>query len=280
MHAYFRAYAIALQKQAFDCWYIDAFAGTGERIGRHSADYSDMNSLFGDEASEVAAAKNGSVQIALTIEPPFKQYLFIDISRDHIARLNELQADHPNRSIAVIPGDANDILTKLCRETDWVRTRAAIFIDPYGMQVQWSTLEHLANTKAVDIALLFPTGPLNRLLKRDGNIPEDWARRIDQHLGPCDWRSAFYTTTVNQDLFGNVAETEKSAKILDLQKFVQNRLQTIFSYVHDEPVPLRNSKGSLLYDLFIICANSSERAIALSKRLAKGAIRASYGMNR
>lgn len=274
MRAYFGAYAVALKKQSFQCWYIDAFAGTGERIQRRDQDERASASLFGDESDAVAKAKDGSVRIALEIDPHFSRYLLVDNSQEHVDRLKLLQSEYPNRSIEVIPGDANEELVRLCSQTDWKRTRAAVFVDPYGMQVSWSTLEHLATTKAVDIALLFPTGPLNRLLKRDGDIPDEWVRRIDDHLGPCDWRSAFYRTGIKADLFDTVTATEKHVDIAGLQEFVANRLRDIFTYVHDDPVPLRNSKGSVLYDLFIICANPSNKAIALSRRLAIGAIRA------
>lgn len=274
MSEYFGAYAVALKNQPFQCWYIDAFAGTGERIERRGQDGGASVSLFGDEADAVATAKEGSVRIALEIDPPFGRYVLIDKSQEHVDRLNALQAQYPNRSIEVIPGDANEELVHICSQTNWRRTRAAVFVDPYGMQVSWSTLEHLARTKAVDITLLFPTGPLNRLLKRDGDIPHEWAQRIDDHLGPCDWRSAFYRTGIKADLFDSVTATEKDVDIAGLQEFVAKRLRDIFAYVHDDPVPLRNSRGSVLYDLFIICANPSDKAIALSRRLATGAIRA------
>jgi three-Cys-motif partner protein len=254
------------------CWYVDAFAGTGERLDRRGHVESTSGSLFGEEADAVISAKEGSVQIALKIDPPFKRYVFIDRSKNHIDRLNKLRSEHPDRSIDVRPDDANEELAKLCSGTDWTSTRAAVFVDPYGMQVSWSTLEHLARTEAVDVALLFPTGPLNRLLKRDGAIPPEWEHRIDDHLGPCDWRAAFYRERIEKDLFETLAATEKNVDLAGLQAFVAARLQEIFPYVHETVVPLKNSKGSVLYDLFIICANPSPKAIALVKKLAKGAI--------
>lgn len=278
MRSYFGAYATALKYQPFQCWYIDAFAGSGERADRRLADESMESGLFGEDEEAVARAKDGSVRIALSIEPPFERYLFIDNSKDHIARLNQLSSDYPGRSIKVINGDANEKLGDLCEGTDWKRTRAAVFIDPYGMQVSWKTLERLANTNAVDVALLFPTGPLNRLLKRDGEIPPEWVKRIDDHLGPCDWRSSFYRRAVKTDLFDTVTETEKNVDIPGLQTFVRARLHEVFSYVHEIAVPLKNSKGSVLYDLFIICANPSAKAMALSKKLANGAIQAATEM--
>lgn len=269
MRAYFGAYVKALKNQPFDCWYVDAFAGTGERTEpRGNVDFD----VLLDE--EEIAAKDGSARIALGFDPPFRRYKFIDRSKDHIASLRALRDSHPNKSIDVVSGDANEKLIELCTQTDWKCTRAAVFIDPYGMQVSWATLVRLAQTKSVDIALLFPTGPLNRLLRRDGDIPHEWVRRIEDHLGPCEWQSAFYRKAVTTDLFNTVASTQKDVDVAGLQTFVRGRLQEIFPYVHPEAVPLKNSKGTVLYDLFIICANPSKQAVNLSKKLAKGAIKA------
>jgi three-Cys-motif partner protein len=140
MAAYFRAYATALKNQNFECWYVDAFAGTGERIDRRDSLTGDSGSLFGEEAAAIASAKDGSVQIALKIDPPFSRYFFIDLSKDHIEHLNSLHADHPERLIEVISGDANEELARICVETNWKQTRAAVFIDPYGMQVSWGDI--------------------------------------------------------------------------------------------------------------------------------------------
>ena len=274
MSAYFGAYARALRNQTFVRWYVDAFAGTGERVSGRAMQGDTSEVLFGEFEESVTRAKQGSVRVALEIEPPFQRYLFIERSRDHVARLNSLRKEYKGRLIDVVTGDANSELSALCASTDWRRTRAAVFVDPYGMQVSWSTLSQLAQTEAVDIALLFPTGALNRLLIRDGSIPEAWMKRIDDHLGHCNWRSALYRSSERSDLFDAAAPTEKKVDIAGLQSFVAGRLRALFPYVHEDAVSLMNSKGSVLYDLFIICANPSKRAIALSRKLATGAIRA------
>lgn len=277
MERYFGSFAIALKNMPFACWYVDAFAGTGERSDSRRENAQALGNLFGEEASDVSEAKDGSVRLALKIEPPFRRYIFIDRSLDHVAHLKAYEAEFPDRAIDVRPGDANERLLELCHSTNWERTRAAVFIDPYGMQVNWSTLEKLAKTKA-DIALLFPTGSLNRLLKRDGDIPSEWAARIDAHLGECEWRAAFYRPVVRTDLFDTLSSSQSNEKTVNtdqLRDFVRDRLASIFAYVHPQSVTLRNSKGSALYDLFIMCANTSEKAHALAKKLANGAINAS-----
>lgn len=272
MRSYFASYAQALKKQPFAKWYIDAFAGTGERnevkrSGSHG------RQLFGDDADEIDDVKDGSARIALGIDPPFDRYVFIDRAKEHIEALESLREEYPARTIDIKTGDANQVLKDLCRSINWRNTRAAVFIDPYGMQVNWSTLESLAATKAVDIALLFPTGPLNRMLARRGNIPAAWAKRIDNHLGPCDWRNASYKETQQTDLFlPDSSALKKTMNAEGLRQFVLERLKSIFPFVCERQLELRNSKGAVLYHLFIICANPSPAAKALAKRLAGHAV--------
>jgi three-Cys-motif partner protein len=272
MRRYFAAYAQALKNQRFSKWYIDAFAGTGRRSeGRRSE--SGGISLFGDEANEFIEAKDGSVRIALEIEPPFERYIFIDRAKEHAAALEAIRKDFTTRSIDIRTGDANQVLEELCKSTNWRNTRAAVFIDPFGMQVNWSTLEALAGTKAVDIALLFPTGPLNRVLVADGNIPIEWGKRIDDHLGPCDWRNVLYEISEQTDLFPkNEPSMRKSITTDGLRQFVLNRLKSIFPFVGEEQLALKNSRGAILYHLFIICANPAPAAVKLAKKLARGAV--------
>lgn len=272
MRRYFGAYSQALKNQRFAKWYVDAFAGTGDRTDTRAAVRAE--SLFGDDFEDVAKVKQGSVRIALGIDPPFDRYVLVERARDHVAALEALKLEFPGRNIDVRTGDANAVLGELCRTTVWRSTRAAVFIDPYGMQVNWSTLVSLAGTKAVDLALLFPTGPLNRMLTNDGEMPPEWAKRIDDHLGPCDWRHATYQTTEQTDLFASATpRMAKSITVEGLRTFVLARLQSIFPFVCEEQLELRNSRNAVLYHLFIICANPTEAAGKLAMKLARSAVK-------
>jgi protein gp37 len=95
--------------------------------------------LFGDDANEVAEVKDGSARIALGIDPSFDRYIFIDRAKGHVKALEALREEFPKRKIDVQNGDANQVLKDFCQSINWQKTRAAVFIDPYGMQVNWST---------------------------------------------------------------------------------------------------------------------------------------------
>lgn len=48
------------------------------------------------------------------------------------------------------------------------RRRAVVFLDPFGMQVEWRTIERIGQTKAIDLWILFPLGvAVNRFLTKD-----------------------------------------------------------------------------------------------------------------
>jgi hypothetical protein len=48
-----------------------------------------------------------------------------------------------------------------------------LLLDPYGMHVEWETIEAVAKTKANDRWLLVPLGMgMNRLAPKSGTLPE------------------------------------------------------------------------------------------------------------
>jgi three-Cys-motif partner protein len=53
MERYFSSFAMALKNMPFACWYIDAFAGTGERSDSRRGDAQAVGDLFGEEATDV-----------------------------------------------------------------------------------------------------------------------------------------------------------------------------------------------------------------------------------
>lgn len=130
--------------------YVDAFAGTGEREG---AAVEDGPGLFGYD-DEVHGYQKGSAHKALAIEHPFHEYVFIEQNPRHAAGLRHmLHTQFPNleHRCAIHEVDANDWLQDWCRAQDWRGQRAVAFLDPYGMSVEWATIEAIAATRAIDL---------------------------------------------------------------------------------------------------------------------------------
>lgn len=176
LSAYTKIFKTNPRARYFSTIYVDAFAGTGHRVDSRRP--SNVMELFEEADPDAEAYKDGSVKIALESVPPFDRFVFIERDAD---RLRELRAQVANLApnpdtVQVVSADANIFLRDWCEKTDWRAHRAVVFLDPYGMQVEWTTLVALAGTGAVDLWLLFPLGvAVNRLLTRDATPPRVWA---------------------------------------------------------------------------------------------------------
>ena len=166
--------------------------------------------------------------------------------------------------------EANEAITNICLATDWRRTRAVLFLDPYGMQVNWTTIEAIGEVKHIDLWYLFPVGTVQRLLKREGRISPGWKTALDRLLGDASWRTEFYSTVCESTLFGDQTRESKIADLSVIEKYVRNRLLEVFKGgVAQAALPLRNSKGSCMYLLFFACGNPAPKAHRLALKIAQ-----------
>ena len=243
--------------------YVDAFAGTGYRENDVASHLSDGFFQF-PEIDELA---KGSARVALEVSPPFDKYVFIEMNRGRFEALRELEREFPARKDCMTfkNAEANFAITELCRTTDWRRQRAVMFLDPHGMQVDWSTIQAIADTKAVDLWYLVPTGMgLNRLMTRDGDIPGSWEARLDRMLGDPNWRNEFYVESHDATFFDGIVTTR--TKIYDdarVEKFILGRLSECFAGVADHALRVQNSKGQCMYLLTFACGNERGARVAL-----------------
>jgi len=190
---YLPAYVHVLKNKGLEYAYIDAFAGTGYR---ELEDIEEQDRLLFPEflEQETQQFMDGSARIALQTEPRFNKYIFIEKDSNKIPELEKLKEEFPDKSqdIKIVNSDANSYLIHLCNK-NWKSYRAVLFLDPFGMQIPWSTIEAIAKTQAIDLWYLFPLGiGVNRLLKRDANIPEAWRIRLDNIFGTSNWYEEFY----------------------------------------------------------------------------------------
>ena len=266
---YLVAYAKIMRSQDFRFAYIDAFAGTGYNTPR--AKKEDGTLLFPELADDDAASfLDGSARIALKVDPRFTKYIFIEKDPERFDELGKLKDEFPALAsdVVLINADANAYLRDLCENRKWSRNRAVLFLDPFGMQVTWETMQAIAKTKAIDLWILFPLGiGVNRLLRRDAKISEAWQRRLDDFFGTPAWRGAFYETKTEEGLFGNEAKTEKVADFDSISRFFVERLKSIFPGVAKNPRALLNSANTPLYLLCFAAGN--ERGAKTAVKIAQ-----------
>ncbi len=249
--------------------YIDAFAGAG----RHYLETREAGQLsfpeFGDETAERLI--DGSPRLALGVDPAFERYYFIDSKLTNVNKLRELKSEFSDRAgaINVLHGDANEQVLNLCKQINWAGHRAVIFLDPYGMQVDWATLEAIAATGAIDLWYLFPLGvAVNRLLTTSGDIGVREQAKLDSIFGEQNWREEFYKKSNQVNLFGGTSDVVKNADFNAIESYFHIRLSSIFPVVAENPARLSNSKGNPLYSLFFASANSGKGG-ATALRIAR-----------
>ncbi|MBX3059310.1 MAG: three-Cys-motif partner protein TcmP [Anaerolineae bacterium] len=277
---YLKAYTTIMQRQkSINAYaYIDAFAGTGYRkLASEEISEGLLLPEFLEEDSQ--RFLDGSARIALKVEPRFTKYIFIEKDAERFEELKKLKQEFPALSddIMLEQEDANSYLLRFCgRDRKWMINhgrRAVLFLDPFGMQVEWKTLEAIAETQAIDLWLLFPLGvAVNRMLRKDGQIPEKWQHRLTTLFGTSDWVDTLYKVKTERTLFGEQTVTQKvDDPFASIGNYFVARLKSIFPGVADNPLPLYNSKNNPLYLLCFASANpkGSKTAINIAQDILR-----------
>ncbi len=271
LEKYLKAYTTALKDQNFCKMYIDGFAGCGQidlsgesnRVLQDSKQYEELN-LFGIEGLEFL---KGSTRVALDTTPNFNRYIFIEKNAKYCKNLNELKNEYPDQKnlIDIRHGDANQIVVDICREFDWISHRAVLFLDPYGAQVKWDTIEAIAKTKAIDLWVLYPHGiAVNRMLTKTGDIDPSWRKKLNEIMGTEEWYDEFYKEINYKNIFQDTAvKTQKIATISTIGKFYNSRLKLIFEGVADNPAVLKNENRELYLFCFAV-GNKKGKNVALN----------------
>ncbi len=249
---YLSAYTTIMSHQTFRFAYIDAFAGTGYRTikkpdSQEELPFPDLDSFL-----------DGSARIALQVQPRFTKYIFIEQSESRFNELQRLKEEFPQlqSDVILVNADANSYLKDLCSSYSWKNNRAVLFLDPFGLEVDWETIEAIANTKAIDLWYLFPLGvAVNRMLTKNGQIRAIWRERLNLLFGDDGWYDVFYRTIKTPGLFGEKEVTEKIGDFDLISEYFVQRLKTIFAGVADNPLPLLNSHNNPLYLLCFASGN-------------------------
>jgi three-Cys-motif partner protein len=266
---YLSAYTTALKKQNFQLIYFDACAGSGS-----SAPKSEDNHVALLEVDEITT---GSAIRALEVETAFDRYIFNDLRRDNVRSLEAIvESDFSQLKdrVQLTQKDANEALIELCNSVNWRSSRAVVFLDPFGLQIKFTTLEKLAQTKAVDVWYLVPVHAMSRQVKGDGTVLDDGGRSVDEALGYTGWREVVQSVKEAQaDMFGHSkTETSKAVDAAWFEECAYERLSSIFEGgVLRETLPLgRNNLHQ--FSLMFAWANPSGPA-KLAAKLAKAVLK-------
>lgn len=266
---YLVAYSVIMKSRPYRYAYIDGFAGTGYHEVKPDGEDGPGNLFVEMDEPAVEEFMDGSARIALQVEPRFDKYVFIEKSRRKTRELERLREDYPDKAddIIIKREEANTCLLDLCRNRSWAEHRAVLFIDPFGMQLSWDTVAAVGATKAIDTWILFPVSAVNRLLKKDGNIPAKWRTRLDTMFGEPDWFDVFFPKERRPLLGDGTAVRRKVADLELIGKYFNRRLATAFAGVAPNPYTLRNSQGA---PLFLLCfAAGNPKAVKPEIKIAQ-----------
>ncbi|MCY4661263.1 MAG: three-Cys-motif partner protein TcmP [Acidobacteria bacterium] len=255
LEAYLDAYTTALKSQPFSLIYIDAFAGTGQ-VELRVEDRDTIDFL------------RGSTERAIGIrDKPFDELIFVEKDPARYAVLEGLRSKHPKRNIIIEKGDANLVLDRL--DGDWRGRRGVLFLDPFATQVEWATLERIADLKALDTWILFPVSAVVRMLptsRKPDDISQRWAARLTSVFGDDSWRE-LYRERSQQNLFGDPGSVRDSG-VHGLMGIYRRNLRELFGdRFLDQSRALKNSTGSHLFE-FMFCVGHP-RGIRPAKRIAR-----------
>lgn len=266
---YLKSYSRVLKYQNVKKIYVDGFAGSGiTELKTKSANNSGF--LWDEPDSPQPTIVEGSAILSLKYD--FDEYYFLELDSKRISALQEnIKQSYPQKlsKVHFINGDSNqkllDVVSKITKYD-----RCLMFLDPYALELNWTTLEAISKCGVVDLWYLFPLSLL-RLLDKKKNISEANKNKITAILGNDDWQNDLFEVSPQPDLFGEIHYNRiEYDKVL---KYIKGRFETIFPYVAKESKLLTNeAKNAPMFLLCFMMTNTSDKAQKLAGKLVKGII--------
>ena len=223
--------------------YVDAFAGAGLHLSKATGQF-----------------VRGSPLNALEVQPPFREFNLIDIDAKRIGGLRKLIGQRAD--VHLYEGDCNKVLLKevFPRVQFNQYRRGLCILDPYGLHLEWKVIQTAGQMKSIDLFLNFPVADINRnVLWRDPEAVENPQKaRMNAFWGDESWRGIAYRTDTT--LFG---DPEKQPNEVVAAAF-RKRLKEVAGFARvPQPLPMRNSKGAIIYYLFFASQKNTAEHIVL-----------------
>jgi three-Cys-motif partner protein len=92
-------------------------------------------------------------------------------------------------------------------------------------------IQAIADTKAVDLWILFPYGAINRMLVSDALPPKAWADRLTRIFGTDEWKKDFCSTSSWQSLIDPEKRVERTYKTADQERITEFFMKRLLLFV-------------------------------------------------
>jgi three-Cys-motif partner protein len=182
-------------------------------------------------------------------DPKFTKLVFWELEPHATILREDLTIEFPDDSrFSVVSGDCNTYLKQgldLVADLRWAPTFA--FIDPYGLEVAWETLETLAtwrkesNNRKVEMWILFPESGITRVLGLKGVRGESGAKTLNRLFGTDDW------IAIHQRRQSGEFDPETTrAEFINLLRW---RLENVLGYATTHALTLGNVSGIPVYTM-------------------------------
>ncbi|HNW20587.1 MAG TPA: three-Cys-motif partner protein TcmP [Bacteroidales bacterium] len=255
------------QRRKFNGWpqtiiYIDGFAGCGDRFFTKDQDTLSFSELNIDE-SEIKVYK-GSAERVVKLDKKFDEYYFIDTDENALNKLKTKIEPHFDEKSKYVfwQKDINAALIEFSNYLDNSKV-ALILLDPFGMQLNWESIEKFKN-KRVDVWILLPSGVIiNRLLDRQGNLKN--INKLESFFGITrdEIQKEFYESKKENTLFGEIEINHKVHNAIEkIAELYIKRLKTIWDYVTEKPLVLYNNRNVPIYHFVFASNNKTAKNIA------------------
>lgn len=245
--------------------YFDGFAGSGTRKKDTKNEiYRQLKITYEEERTYKGAAER---VLDLKDDLSFDFYYFIDKNEESLEKLKAKFGNrYHDKTIVYKPGDANVHISDLAKALKTNKYAALVFLDPFGMQINWNSIAKLKGTH-YDLWILVPTGVIvNRLLDRAGKL--EMGDKLESFFGlPIEEiKDYFYKKQKVQTLFGQEEIiTKVSQPIEKIALLYIERMKTIWKHVTEEPLVLRNSNGVPIFHF--VFASNVPAAIKIAKQI-------------
>ena len=146
------------EKNKWKLIYFDGFAGSGSRNEAKKEANSDLlQELFRDfciDEEELETYKGAAERVLSIPQRGFDFYYFVDKDKESSLKLHELLAPFENdKTLVYRNSDANKQIEMLAKAMHNDYSLAAlVLLDPFGMQVDWKSVEQLEGTRTENAA--------------------------------------------------------------------------------------------------------------------------------
>ncbi len=198
--------------------YIDLFAGTGKFKVEGSGD-----------------VHLGSPLLALTTEHPFTHYYFVEYSEENLGILKQRSQSLPFQKKFYI-GDANTKVAQIVKELRKIdnkyipgkwRSLNLAFLDPDGLELEWKTVQQLAQVGKMDMVIHYSQSGLTRNFELCYKVDDETV--IDRFFGDREWRRIYQEWR---------DKASKKGLHRELMDYYQEKLKALGYVDVDSPEPL------------------------------------------